>query len=226
MNAPTHWWWVRHAPVPGAPARLYGQLDVDCDTSNVSSFRVLAAILPSDAVWIVSSLIRTRQTMAAIATAGMPLPEPVVEPDLSEQNFGRWQGLSWHEMEADDPETYLAFWRDPVHGAPPGGESYAAVVARAGAAIERLTAIHTGRTLISVSHGGTIRAAIATALGLDATRAMGFVVDNLSVTRLNYVEDKLLGGTKAVWQVQGVNCPCHWVLPQSLDPRPSANAGS
>jgi alpha-ribazole phosphatase len=213
MSAPTHWWWVRHARVPGAPARLFGQLDVSCDTSDITSFRALAAILPEDAVWIVSSLARTRETMEAIAAAGTPLPEPVVEPDLREQNFGLWQGLSWTEMEADDPDTYAAFWRDPVRAAPPEGESYAALMGRARAAIQRLTAHYAGRTVVCVSHGGTIRAAIATALGLDADAALALVVDNLSVTRLSYVEDKLLRGAGAVWLVQGVNCPCRWIIP-------------
>jgi alpha-ribazole phosphatase len=216
MSVPTHWWWVRHAPVPGAPARLFGQLDVSCDTTDLESFLALAAILPEDAVWIVSSLARTRETMAAIAAAGMPVPEPVVEPDLSEQNFGAWQGLSWTEMEADDPDTYAAFWRDPVRAAPPQGESYVEHVARARAAIERLTVRFAGQTVVCVSHGGTIRAAIATALGLGADAALALVVDNLSVTRLSYVEDKLLRGAGAVWLVQGVNCPCRWIIPESL----------
>ena len=213
MSAPTHWWWVRHAPVPGAPVRLFGQLDVSCETTDLNSFRALAAILPEDAVWIVSSLARTRETMEAIAAAGTLLPEPVVEPDFSEQNFGLWQGLSWTEMEADDPETYGTFWRNPVRTAPPHGESYADHVARARAAIERLTACYAGRTLVCVSHGGTIRAAIATALSLDAEAALAVVVDNLSVTRLSYVEDKLLRGAGAVWLVQGVTCPCRWIVP-------------
>jgi alpha-ribazole phosphatase len=211
MSLPTHWWWVRHAPVPGAPGRLFGQLDVSCDTSDIDSFRILAAVLPGDAVWIVSSLARTRETMQAIAAAGTILPEPIEEPALSEQNFGLWQGLSWSEMEADDPEVYTAFWRDPVRSAPPEGESYAEHLARARAAIERLTARYAGRTVVCVSHGGTIRAAVATALGLPADTALALVVDNLSITRLSYVENKLLRGAGAAWRVQGINCPCRWI---------------
>ncbi len=211
MSAPTHWWWVRHAPVPGAPARLFGQLDVSCETADTDSFRALATILPQDAVWLVSPLARTRETMAAIAAAGSVLPEPVVEPAFQEQSFGSWQGLSWSEMAAEDPKTYAAFWRNPVHSAPPEGESYAEHMARARAAILRLTARYEGKTLVCISHGGTIRAAIATALGLDATAAMAIVVDNLSITRLSYVEDKLLRGAGAAWLVQGVNCPCRWI---------------
>jgi alpha-ribazole phosphatase len=211
MSLPTHWWWVRHAPVPGAPGRLFGQLDVSCDTSDIDTFRILAAVLPQDAVWIVSSLARTRETMQAIAAAGTRLPDPIEEPALNEQNFGLWQGLSWSEMQADDPEVYTAFWQDPVRSAPPEGESYAAHLARARAAIERLTEHFAGRTVVCVSHGGTIRAAVATALGLDADTALALVVDHLSITRLSYVETRLSRGMGAAWRVQGINCPCRWI---------------
>lgn len=210
MTAPTHWWWVRHAPVPGAAGRLFGQLDVSCDTSDGEAFRALAAVLPGDAVWIVSALARTRETMAAIAAARpaaeTPLPEPSVEADFNEQSFGRWQGLGWHEMEAADPAAYAAFWRNPVRTAPPGGESYAAHVERVAAAIARQMTEHAGRTIVSVSHGGTIRAACAVALGLSPETAMALAVDNLSVTRLSHVEDGLLRGRGGVWRVDGINC--------------------
>ena len=114
MTAPTRWWWVRHAPVLGAPHRIYGQKDASCDTGDEQSFRALAALLPTDAVWVISSLCRTRETAEAIAAAGMPMPEPLVEPDLAEQSFGEWEGLNWQEMEAADPDVYAAFWRDPT----------------------------------------------------------------------------------------------------------------
>lgn len=211
MTDPTRWWWVRHAPIVGAPGRIYGQTDAGCDTGDRQSFRALAKLLPIDALWVISSLRRTRETAEAIATAGMAVPEPLVEPDFAEQNFGRWQGLKWEEMEAAEPAAYDAFWRNPTRNAPPEGESYVAQIARTRAAIERLTAEHPGRNVVSVSHGGTIRAAVAVALGLTPEAAMAVVVDNLSVTRINYVEDGLLRARAGVWQVQGVNMPCRWI---------------
>jgi alpha-ribazole phosphatase len=209
--APTSWWWVRHAPIVGAPGRIYGQTDVGCDTGDGQSFRALAALLPSDAVWVISSLRRTRETVQAISAAGMAVPEPLVEPDFAEQNFGHWQGLKWEEMQAADPAVYAAFWRNPTRNAPPGGESYVAQIERTRAAVERLTAEHPGRNVVSVSHGGTIRAAVAVALDLTPEAAMAVVVDNLSVTRINHVEDGLLRARAGVWQVQGVNMPCRWI---------------
>ena len=205
MTAPTPWWWVRHAPVPSAGTHIYGQMDLSCDTSDAAAFRDLAAILPDDAVWIVSPLCRTHQTLEAIANAGKRIPTPHVEPDLTEQNFGRWQGLSWSEMQDDDPAAYDVFWRDPLRSAPPGGEPYVEQMRRTCAAITRLTEQHAGRSIVSVSHGGTIRAAVAAALDLPPDRAMAIVIDNLSVTRLTHVMDGLLRGHGGVWRVEGVN---------------------
>jgi len=207
-GATTRWWWVRHAPVPGHGARLYGAMDVDCDTSDTEAFRILAARLPEDAVWVTSPLKRTAQTMDAIAAAmGKVLPQPVVETDLAEQDFGRWQGLKWGDMEAADPEAYRAFWTDPTRSAPPGGESFAHLIARTRAVIERLTADHAGRDIVSIGHGGTVRAAVAVALGLDPAAAMAVAVDNLSLTRLDHVAAGLLGGHGGVWRVECVNVP-------------------
>jgi alpha-ribazole phosphatase len=111
-------------------------------------------------------------------------------------------------MQARDPETYAAFWRDPTRNAPPGGESFEAQIRRVAAAIGRLTAAFDGRDIVSVSHGGTIRAAVALALGLAPEAAMAIVIDNLSLTRLSLVHDRLLSPGRAAWLVQAVNAPC------------------
>ena len=211
MTAPTRWWWVRHAPIAGVSGRICGQMDVGCDTGDHDSFRALAALLPGNAIWVISSLRRTRETAESIAAAGIPVPELLIEPQLAEQNFGRWQGLRWEEMEAAEPAAYAAFWRDPTRNAPPEGESYVAQIERTRAAIERLAREHAGRDVVCVSHGGTIRAAVAVALDLSPEAAMAVVIDNLSVTRINHVEDGLLRSRAGVWQVQGVNMPCHWI---------------
>jgi alpha-ribazole phosphatase len=208
MTRPTSWWWIRHAPVKGAEGRLTGRRDVDCDTSDEPSFRALAAVLPGDAVSVVSSLKRTRQTFDALAGAGPRLAEPLVEPEFVEQSFGRWEGLSWAEMQARDPDVYAAFWGNPTRNPPPGGESFEAQMRRTAAAIERLNSQFAGRDIVSISHGGTIRAAVAHALGLTPEAAMAIVIDNLSLTRLSQVHDRLLSPGRAAWLVQAVNIPC------------------
>jgi alpha-ribazole phosphatase len=186
-------------------------MDVACDTSDRPAFAALAGILPADPIWVVSPLRRTRQTFDAIAQAGGTVGEPLVEAGFAEQAFGAWQGLTWTEMEARNPMIYARFWRDPTRSAPPGGESFVRQMGRTRAAIERLTRAHRGRQVVCISHGGTIRAAVAVALGLTPEATMAIVIDNLSVTRLSHVEDGLLRGRGGVWQVKGVNLSAAWI---------------
>lgn len=200
------WWWVRHAPVTDHGGKLYGQRDVPCDVSDARAFEALAAALPENAIWVTSHLTRARDTAAAIVSAGRAGPDPIIEHDFAEQNFGDWAGLTWEEIAARDPAFHARFWDDPVGLAPPGGESFAAVVARVGATIARLSAAHPG-DIIAVAHGGSIRAAIATALALDPARAMAVKVDNLSLTRLDRVAGGTLRGRGGAWRVVGVNRP-------------------
>ena len=193
----TRWWWLRHAPVPCPQGRIHGRLDVACDLSDEEDFRWLAGRLPANAVLVESGLIRCRQTAGALEAAGLLLPPPQVEPDLMEQDFGRWQGRSWLELEAAKDPDLAAFWRDPAGTAPPGGESFAAMTARVAAAVERLGREHAGRDILAIAHAGTIRAAVAAALDLSPAAALRLAVQPLSLTRLD--------GTADGWRIDRVN---------------------
>ncbi len=214
LGATTRWWWVRHAPVPGAPGRIFGQQDVACDVSDAAAFRGLAEILPDDGCWVLTPLSRTRQTMVTLGEAMVeagrkPPPPPIVEPEFAEQHFGAWQGLTWAAMQDHDPVAHAAFWADPTHSAPPGGESFAALMIRTAAAIERLCQRWGGRDIVAIAHGGTIRAAVAHALGLAPPVAMAIVVDNLSLTRLTLVPGGVLSqGGGVAWRIESVNQSC------------------
>jgi alpha-ribazole phosphatase len=210
MMPPTCWWWIRHAPVPGAVGKLSGQRDVECDCSDIAVFDALARLLPADPITVVSSLVRTRQTFDAIVARGAAFAEPLVEPAFAEQSFGDWEGLGWAEMEAEAPAGFAEFWRDPARNAPPGGESFHDVTRRVATAIERLSADYPGRDIVSVSHGGTIRAAVTLALDLSPEMGMAIVVDNLSVTRLDRVDEPILRTKGGRWRVQCVNAPSRW----------------
>jgi len=205
MSETTRWWWIRHAPVSEMVGKLYGALDVDCDVSDQPAFERLAEALPDQALWLCSQLSRTHKTARAIGEAGLDHPEPLLEADLAEQDFGSWQGLSWDEMKTRDEALYTQFWENPAENAPPGGESFAALIERVGRVIDQYTQDHQGRDIVCVAHGGTIRAAIAHALDLDATKAMAFQIDNLSLTRLDHIEAGLLQGSGSNWRISIIN---------------------
>ena len=202
MRQVTRWWWVRHAPVRDQP-HIYGTRDVAADVSDRDSFARLAQLLPRDAVWVCSHLTRTQQTVAALAETGHPVSEPLIEPGLGEQNFGEWQGLTWDEIGTrGGAAPGHKFWVAPAGHRPPGGETFLEVIERVAAVIARLTASHGGRDIVAVAHGGSIRAALAHALGIDPEVALGFAADNLAATRIDHVSGPGLGGE---WRVAFVN---------------------
>ena len=200
----TRWWWVRHAPVTQHGGRLYGRTDVPADTGESARFAALDRALPEGAVWITSALLRTHQTADAIAAAGHAVPARAVEPDLDEQDFGAWQGLTWDEVASERGGPAHKYWVAPAHVTPPEGESFAAVMERVAAAVDRRTARHAGADIVAVAHGGSIRAALALALGLEPERALAFSIDNLSITRIDHVDGPARGDA---WRVVAVNLP-------------------
>jgi broad specificity phosphatase PhoE len=147
-------------------------------------------------------------TAAAIVRAGLPGPDPVpgpgviVERDLAEQSFGDWQGMKYTDLTAMQAEAYHRFWLAPAHQAPPGGESFIAVMERVSRAIRRLNEEHSARDIIAVAHGGTIRAALAEALDLTPEAALAFSIDNLSLTRIERFDGPGVGHG---WRVATVN---------------------
>ncbi len=202
MTRVTSWWWVRHAPVTTAGGRIYGQRDLDADCTDRAVFEWLAEHLPAEPLWVTSQLRRTRQTAEAIWDAGRQgAVEPLVDPDLAEQHFGDWQGLTYEELNRQRNGRWHRFWLAPAAEVPPGGESFEQLIGRVGGALDRLHDSHGGRDIVAVAHGGTIRAALAIALGIEPERALAFTVANCSLTRLDHIEGK----DGAAWRVVCVN---------------------
>lgn len=202
----TRWWLVRHAPVINPEGMIYGRLDIDCDCGDADAFETLARTLPRGAAWLTTPLARTRLTAGEILRrmAEDPAPEPEIEPDLVEQHFGDWQGRTHAALEAGGQGRDHRFWLAPAADRPPGGESFMDLCARVAHAVVAATARHAGRDIVAVCHGGTIRAALALALGLAPERALAFRIDTLSLTRLDHIP---VPGGQPAWQVGGVNLP-------------------
>ena len=203
----TRLWWIRHAPVDHG-GRIYGQLDLSCDCSETAIFTGLAEQLPRDAVWVTSNLRRTHETAMAIIRAGLPGPERIPGPealaidDLAEQHFGEWQGLAHDELHRLRAGDFHRFWHAPAHEVVPGGESFLTVIERVSRAVSRLVETYARCDIIAVAHGGTIRAALALALGLEPEAALAFTIENCSITRIDRIDGPGMGHG---WRVVRVN---------------------
>jgi broad specificity phosphatase PhoE len=197
----TRWWWIRHAPVPNPEGCCYGQSDKDCDVSDAESFQGLSTMLPEESVLVTSDLLRTKKTAAAIAEAGLTFPEQIEEVSWREQSFGARQGMKYQDI-WDSRGGRHPYWLAPAYERPPEGESFADLLARFAPTLHRLNREHAGRDIVSVGHGGTIRAALTIALGLQPETALSFAIENLSLTRIDHIAN---AEGPAYWRVVAVN---------------------
>jgi probable phosphoglycerate mutase len=116
---------------------------------------------PGVSAVLTSPLRRARQTAEAVAAStGAPL---VVRQRLIETDFGEWEGLTFPEAKARDPELH-AEWLGSEDVAPPGGESFAAVGRRVEAELADLLSDWPGATLVVVSHVTPIKMLLRDAL--------------------------------------------------------------
>lgn len=205
MSAVVRWHLVRHAPVANPAGAIYGASDLPADLSDREALAGLARRLPDGARLVTTPLARSRDTATALAGAGWKPGEPAVEPRLAEQDFGRWEGLTHAALDAAGDAAYRAFWQAPGTASPPGGESFAEVIRRVAAALDLLGSQIGAGDIVAVVHGGSIRAALALALGLAPEAALGFEIAPLSLTRL----DRIAGhaGAAPSWRIGGVNLP-------------------
>ena len=182
---------------------MYGNLDVDCDTSDSALFQGIAAKLPADALWVTSPLKRTQQTADALIAGGAHCREMIQDGDIVEQDFGDYNGMTHEELFALREDAYLGFWPLPPEQQAPGGESFAMLRQRVEHFIDRMTHTHQGGDIVCVAHRGSILAALQIALNLPMRNSVSFDIGNVSLTRLSYHADVPEGGPQ--WKIADVS---------------------
>lgn len=134
--------------------RIQGRTDVPLNDTGRRQARLTGELLtrrPVRAVYT-SPLSRALET-AEIIAAEIGLPAPILDDELMERDYGDAEGLDLAEVDRRFP-----------NGAPvPGRESREQVAERVVPALLRIATAHPGESVVAVSHGGAIRAALSVA---------------------------------------------------------------
>ena len=170
MSAPTRLVLLRHGQTPLSVDRRYSGLG-DPELTEIGRAQAQAAAerlgskpaaFGDITAVLASPLSRARATAGHAADAlGLDVE---VDDDLIETDFGQWEGMTFAEAAAHDPELHRRWLGDP-DVPPPGGESFNTVQRR----IEKFRADVVdrfgGATLLCVSHVSPIKALLRDALG-------------------------------------------------------------
>lgn len=171
---------IRHGETDhNAEGRLQGQRDVPLNPRGREQAsavgRSLLRLRPVEigrldaaGAFVASPLMRARNTMERARVAMEMKPDQFrLDARLKEIGFGEWEGLTWPEVRARDPERLKARFADKWNFAPPGGESYAMLAARLRDWLDEQTS-----DMFIAAHGGIARALAVLIAGADPQKAV------------------------------------------------------
>src|SRR5690606_30300537 len=110
------------------------------------------------------------------------------DDDLIETDFGAWEGLTFADAAARDPELHRRWLRD-TSVQPPGGESFDAVAQRVRRASDRIIAEHRASTVLVVSHVTPIKSVLRVALDAGAGLLYRLHLDLASLSIAEFYPD-------------------------------------
>ena len=194
-ESPTRITAVRHGETAwNAVTRLQGQLDIDLnDLGRWQAERAGAALADSALQVIYSSdLCRAHHTAQAIARqCGIAPPDIRTHPGLRERCFGRFEGLTYAQVDDLHPEEALRWKQREPAWAPPGGESQTQVFERVHAALSAIAAAHPGEHIAIVTHGGVLDVFYRLATGQGISAARNWDLGNCAINRLLWTPQAL-----------------------------------
>lgn len=130
---------------------------------------------------VTSPLVRARQS-AEIMSAGLGGIEIIEEPAIAEVLYGRWEGMTYHEL-IDDPH-YIIYRKSPIEHPTPGGETIPEVQSRGVEAVLRTMEQHSGKRVLFVSHGDIVRTVLCHFLKVELQHFHRIRVDNAALSAI------------------------------------------
>jgi probable phosphoglycerate mutase len=151
--------------------RFRGRADIPLNETGLTQAEVTGRRIAAEwrpmAVYS-SPLLRAGKTAEAIAWH-FDLPVQI-HKGLTDIDYGQWQGLTPDEARKGWPEVVEAWYNAPHTAHIPGGETLAALRARAMRTVNELASLHEDQTIVLVSHTVINRIILLGVLGLGNDR--------------------------------------------------------
>lgn len=159
---------IRHGQTDGnAQGRYQGSMDTELTENGLRQAQQAKNYLSNVKMASIysSPLKRTLET-ARIIAEGTGHEIKIIK-DLRELNFGKWEGLTFDEINAQYRRDYQDWLNDPYSNPPTEGESFGELIKRAKAAINEIISENPdGSSVAVITHGGVILALIVEWLGI------------------------------------------------------------
>lgn len=197
---------VRHGETVWNLERRYqGQLDSPLSPGGLMQAQEVGKALSKRKLGAIYSSDLGRALLTAESIAKHHPLNPITDVRLREMSFGVWEGLTRDEITARFPELFYARYQDSVESRVPGGELPSEVVARFQDFLADTIIKHENETVVIVSHGGALRAIIATLLHIPLEKSYCIRQSNAGLSEFNCSKKAKQCTYEAVY----INCTAH-----------------
>ena len=181
---------VRHGETEwNAEGRIQGHTDIGLSENGAQQARSLGQRLADRQIDVAysSDLKRTSETARlALGHRNVVLNET---PRLREYHKGIFEGMTLTEIQTQFPDEYPKYLEKDLSYAPEGGETTRDVSTRMASIFQEIKAKHLDATVLVVSHGGALRAAMVSLLGMPLEGNWSFVFGNCGLTMVDTFAD-------------------------------------
>lgn len=186
MNSMTRLFLIRHGETEwNKNLRYQGHRDIPLSETGLAQAKKIARRLSTEKIDAIYSSDLSRALETAKAIAGFHEVSVNIVTELKETNFGRWEGLTYNEIENQFREVMHGWRENPRDTKIPGGESLSEVAERCLKGLEKVISDNPDKNVVVVAHGGIIRIIVATVLGMSINDYWKIKQDNVS---LNIIE--------------------------------------
>lgn len=183
----TQIWLVRHGETEwNVAGRFQGCKDIPLTDEGFNQARSLKSRFTKsfDAIYT-SPLTRALQTAEVICEDDNM--EPIIEDEIREVDFGKWEGLTIKQIAENYPNEFKEWRTDTINGNLLGGDlSIKCASTRAKNAILNIAENNPGKKILIVAHGGIIKAGLIGLFDWNMTMYHKIILGNTSVSQISF----------------------------------------
>jgi len=169
--------------------KFQGCTDIDLAEEGIKQAKLLKNRLKGDFDYIYASPL-SRALKTANILAAHTNKEVMIAPEITEINFGEWEGLTIHEIAEKYPEVFKAWRTDKTESYICGGDSSIHNASnRATKCILDIVSEHKGKKIVIVAHGGIIKAGLIGILEWDMTMYHKMALGNTCINTLTFNDE-------------------------------------
>ncbi len=186
----TSFWLVRHGDTQATESgRLYTDYQAPLTEKGKRQAESLASYFAQEKpdVLVSSPSVRVFAT-AQIISQSIGIEAGKIS-GLNEWHVGDWEGRTYLDLKKSEPELYQAWSKDPIHNAPPNGESIIDLSKRACDHLKQLIAKYQGKHVLLVTHAGIIRSILVHALEMPIENFWRLAIPCGSVTKVDFSQN-------------------------------------